>query len=143
MKYLTALLSIMAVCCGIAGGSAVGAEKHGTEKVVYRAVMDKDGVQRVSILGGGYYFTPNDIIIKVNVPVEFKVRKESGIIPHNIVVKAPEAGINFDVTLSDGPKTIRFTPTKTGVYPFYCSKKFLFFPSHRQKGMEGTLEVVE
>jgi hypothetical protein len=30
-----------------------------------------------------------------------------------------------------------------GEYPFYCSKKLLFFKSHREKGMEGMLEVVQ
>ncbi len=40
-------------------------------------------------------------------------------------------------------KVIRFTPTRVGSYPFYCNKKLLFFESHREKGMEGILEVVE
>jgi plastocyanin len=38
---------------------------------------------------------------------------------------------------------IKFTPKKAGSYPFYCSKKLLFFESHKDKGMKGTLEVVE
>ena len=75
--------------------------------------------------------------------VELKVKKESGFVPHNIAMKAPEAGIEFEESLSSDPKTIRFTPTKTGSYPMYCSKKLLFFESHREKGMEGVLEVVE
>jgi hypothetical protein len=41
------------------------------------------------------------------------------------------------------PKVIKFAPTKTGIYPFFCDKKFLMFKSHRERGMEGTLEVVE
>ena len=112
-------------------------------KRVVRATVGEDGVQRVELVGGGYYFDPDHIIVRVNVPVELKVRKESGMVPHNIVMKAPEAGIQFDESLSSDPKTIRFTPTKTGSYPLYCSKKLLFFESHREKGMEGVLEVVE
>jgi plastocyanin domain-containing protein len=81
--------------------------------------------------------------VKVNVPVELKARKESGFVPHDLLLKAPEAGINIDVSLSSEPKTISFTPTKPGKYPFYCGKKLLFLPSHREKGMEGVLEVVE
>jgi hypothetical protein len=27
-----------------------------------------------------------------------------------------------------------------GIYLFYCDKKLLFLPSHREKGMEGRLE---
>ena len=117
---------------------------HAAEpKKTYRAIPDKDGVQRVSIIGGGYYFDPAHIIVKVNTPVEFIVRKESGMVPHNIVIKAVEAGIDFDEDMGKDPKKILFTPRKTGKYPIYCSKKLLFFESHRDKGMEGLLEVVE
>jgi plastocyanin domain-containing protein len=98
-------------------------------------------VQRVEVRGGSYFFSPRHIIVKVNTPVELKVRKEPGIVPHNMVLKAPEAGIDFNVSLDDTPKVIRFTPTKPGSYPFYCDKKLLFFESHREKGMKGVLEV--
>ena len=112
-------------------------------KRTVQAALGADGVQRVELVGGGYYFDPDHIIVKVNVPVELTVRKESGFVPHNIVVKAPEAGIDFEESLSSDPKVIKFTPTKPGSYPIYCSKKLLFFESHREKGMEGVLEVVE
>lgn len=135
-----ALVVMMAVACALWAVTALGEEKKGEEKL-YKATIDNDGVQRVEILGGGYFFNPNHIIVKVNVPVELKVRKESGIVPHNIVMKAPEAGIDFDESMGSEPKVIKFTPTKTGKYKFYCSKRFLFFESHREKGMEGVLEV--
>jgi len=112
-------------------------------KEVFKATIDSDGVQRVDVLGGSYFFKPDYIIVKVNVPVELKVRKESGITPHDIMIKAPEAGIDFKESLGSEPKVIRFVPTKTGKYPMTCSKKLLFFASHREKGMEGTLEVIE
>ncbi|RQW82970.1 MAG: quinol oxidase [Geobacter sp.] len=109
----------------------------------YHADIDKDGVQRVEIVGGGYFYKPDHITVKVDVPVELKVRKEGGIIPHDFVIDAPDAGITVKESLSSEPKVVRFTPTKTGKYPFYCSKKPPFFKSHRDKGMEGVLEVVE
>ncbi len=102
-----------------------------------------DGVQRVEMVGGSYFFDPNYVIVKVNVPVEITIRKESGIIPHDFVLKAPEAGMDIKVELRNEPQTIRFTPTKVGKYPFYCDKKFLFFENHREKGMKGILEVRE
>ena len=114
-----------------------------TPKKMYTATVDADGIQRVKMLGGGYYYDPNYIIVKVNVPVELTVSKEGGFTPHNIIVKAPEAGINFNEDLSKGPKTIKFTPTKTGKYPFYCDKKAPFSKSHKDKGMEGVIEVKE
>ncbi len=123
---------------------AVAVEKsEKAEKIVYSATTDIDGVQRVEITGGGYFFRPNYLIVRVNVSVELKVKKESGFVPHNIVMKDPAAGMAFDQSLSSDPTVIKFTPTKVGKYPFYCSKRFLFFESHREKGMEGTIEVVE
>jgi plastocyanin domain-containing protein len=105
------------------------------------AKIDPDGVERVEIVGGGYYFDPNRVVVKVNVPVELKVRKEPGMTPHNIVLKAPEAGIDISEELGGDVTTITFTPTKVGEYPFYCDKKLPFVKSHRERGMEGMLIV--
>jgi plastocyanin domain-containing protein len=111
------------------------------EKKEFTAKTDSDGIQRVEILAGSYFFDPNVIVVKVNVPVELKIRKEPGMIPHDIVLAAPEAGIDFRQELKETPGVIKFTPTKTGTYPFTCDKKILFFESHAEKGMTGTLEV--
>lgn len=113
------------------------------QKKVYRASTDSDGVQRVEIVGGEYYFDPEHIIVRVNVPVEITFTKTPGFTPHNILIKAPEAGIDVNVDMSTKPATVRFTPSKTGLYPIYCDKRFLFFKTHRERGMEGVLEVVE
>ena len=113
------------------------------ENEPFTATIGEDGVQRVEMVGGGYFYKPNHIIVKINVPVELKVKKEGGIVPHDLVIDAPDAGIMVRESLSGEPKVIRFTPTKVGKYPFYCSKKPPFFKSHREKGMEGVLEVVE
>lgn len=120
----------------------VWSDEKPKEESVFRATIDKDGVQRVEIVGGSYFFRPDHVFVKVNTPVELTLRKESGIVPHNIILKSPEAGIDFTLSLSEEPQTVRFTPTKTGSYPFYCDKKLIFFPSHRKEGMEGVLEVV-
>lgn len=109
----------------------------------FRATVDPDGVQRVEVTGGSYYFKPSHIMLKVNVPVELKVRKEPGVVPHDIVMKEAEAGMEFSESLGTEPKVIRFTPKKTGVYPFFCSKNPPFMKSHRSKGMEGKMEIVE
>ncbi len=113
------------------------------EQTTFSATTDKDGVQRVEVLGGDYFFKPNHIIVKVNVPVEMMVSKEGGFIPHNIVINAPDAGIELNESLGKEPKVIKFTPTKVGIYPFSCDKKLLFFASHKEKGMEGVIKVVE
>jgi hypothetical protein len=41
------------------------------------------------------------------------------------------------------PQTIHATPTRTGTYPYYCYNKLLWLASLREKGMEGTLEVIK
>lgn len=107
------------------------------------AVTDKDGVQRVEITGGGYYFDPNVIVVKVNVPVELVVKRTPGGFGHNIVLHEPEAGIDFQEALATDPKSITFTPTKAGRYKFICSHKVPFSKSHQERGMYGFLEVVE
>ena len=129
---------VLIVTAAFIAAAAYGAET----KEVYKATIDSSGVQKIEVLSGSYFFKPNDIIVKVNVPVEISIKKEPGYVPHNIVLHAPEAGIDFDVDLGKEPKLIKFTPTKIGSYPFYCSKRFLFW-THREKGMEGVLEVKE
>jgi plastocyanin len=121
--------------------SLFGTSATAAEKKEFTAKTDPDGVQRVEILAGSYFFDPNTIIVKVNVPVELKIRKEPGLIPHNIVMKALGAGIGFRQELKETPEIIKFTPTKTGTYPIDCDKKVLFFESHKDKGMTGTLVV--
>lgn len=141
MRYWLIVMLVTAGMAGIFVTLAFGEEPSRQREKAFRAVIGADGVQRVDILAGSYFFRPNHIVVTVNRPAELKVRKEPGIVPHNIVAKSPEAGFDFDVSLESDPQVIRFTPTKTGSYPFYCDKKLLFFESHREKGMEGILEV--
>jgi plastocyanin len=103
---------------------------------------DADGVQRAQLVAGSYFFKPNHIVVKVNVPVELTASRESGITPHDLVIKAEEAGLNVKEDLGTDPKKITFTATKPGKYAIYCSKKLPFMAGHREKGMEGILEVV-
>lgn len=127
----------------LAGYSTCRADTAAPEETVYRATTAADGVQHVRIEGGSYFFKPNRVIVKMNVPVELTLSVEKGLVPHTFVIKAPEAGIAVDEELSSTAKQVRFTPSATGKFPFYCKNKLLFFESHREKGMEGVLEVVE
>ena len=76
------------------------------EKKEFTAKTDADGVQRVGMLAGSYFFDPNYVIVKVNVPVEIKIKKEPGMVPHDIVMNVPEAGIDFRQELTDTPQII-------------------------------------
>lgn len=128
------------------GDKAAGGQTHdhGTWKEKrFVATIGADGVQRAEMVGGDYFYDPNYIIVKVNKPVELKVKKAAGYVPHNLIAKAPEAGIDFNIDLKGDPQAVRFTPTKTGKYPIYCDKSILWFKTHRERGMEGMIEVVE
>ncbi len=137
MRILTASAAAFFLLFGSAGLAQDAKEQP------FVAVIGADGIQRAEITGGSYYFDPDFIVVKVNVPVELKVKKAGGSTPHSIALKAPEAGIVFSVSLSKEPKSITFTPTKVGKYPFWCTKRFLFLKSHKDQGMTGVLEVVE
>ena len=106
-------------------------------------LVASDGVQRVEMVGGDYFYEPNYIVVKMNKPVELKVRKKAGYIPHNLIARAPEAGIDFTIELKNDLQTVNFIPTKIGKYPIYCDKRLLWFKTHRERGMEGLIEVVE
>ena len=134
-KTINSAISLLMAACLVSAAWAAGS------KDVFKATIDSSGIQKVEMIGGSYFFKPNDVIVKVNVPVEITIKKESGFVPHNIVLHAPEAGIDFKVELTTAPNVIRFTPTKIGTYQFYCDHRFLFW-SHRKKGMEGMLEVI-
>ena len=138
---MKACVTCLVFCLGLAG--ACRADAASPDETVYRASPAADGVQHVRIEGGAYFFKPRRVIVKSNVPVELTVSVGRSVIPHSLVIQAPEAGIVVDEDLSSEPKKIRFMPTAVGSYPFYCRNRLLFFESHREKGMEGVLDVVE
>lgn len=137
MKYLLNIFPIVLFVVG----AALAADKPAEKRFV--ATIDKDGYQRVEMTAGEYYFDPAVVVVKVNVPVELIIKKVGGITPHNVVMKAPEADLDFTIDISSEPKKVSFMATRTGSYPFECSKKLLFFKSHKERGMHGMLEVVE
>jgi plastocyanin len=132
--YMVAVLAVVQIM-------PVFAEDTSPAETV-QAVVGADGKQRVEVLGGSYFFKPDHIIVKVNVPVVLSIRREWGIVPHTFVLKMPDSGVMIDESLSTDPKTVEFTPKVTGKYTFYCRNKFLFFKSHEEKGMKGILEVI-
>lgn len=134
------MLRACAVCLPLLAAAAYAEDNAKQDTVVVHP--DTDGVQRVHIVGGDYFFKPSHIVVRANKPVELLVSKEAGIVPHNFVIDAPQAGIAVDEKLSDEPKRVRFMPTAAGSYPMYCASRLMFFKSHQERGMEGVLEVV-
>jgi heme/copper-type cytochrome/quinol oxidase subunit 2 len=101
-----------------------------------------DGVQRATITLDSYSYSPNHLIVEAGKPVELTLTSVTTIIPHNFIIKDPAGSLSVEQDVSAGKTvTITFTPTQPGTFPIYCDKRLWPLPSHRDKGMEGKLEV--
>lgn len=100
--------------------------------------MGVDGVQRATITLDSYSYTPNHVIVEAGKPVELTVTSVTTITPHNFIIK--ELSVEQDVSAGK-TVVVKFTPAQAGTFPIYCDKRLWPMPSHRDKGMEGTLEV--
>ena len=101
-----------------------------------------DGVQRATVTLDSYSYSPNHLIVEAGKPVELTLTSVTTIIPHNFIIKEPAGNLSVEQDVSAGKTvTITFTPTQPGTFPIYCDKRLWPLPSHRDKGMEGKLEV--
>ncbi|CAI4031157.1 exported protein of unknown function [Nitrospira tepida] len=104
------------------------------------AELGPDGIQRLTVTLDSYSYAPNRIAVRAGKPVELLLKSVTVLTPHNFVLK--EGGVSIEQDVSAGEtKTVRFVPVKEGQFTFYCDKQLLFFKSHREKGMEGRLDV--
>ena len=98
--------------------------------------------QQVLIRMESYSFTPSEVLVEAGTPVTLTLINESFLVPHNFLLDDPGGTRLVDVNISSGDtRAVTLTLTEPGIYPFYCDKKLLFFPSHREQGMEGRLIV--
>jgi plastocyanin len=101
-----------------------------------------DSVQRATITLDSYSYIPDYLVVQVGKPVELNLTSVTTLTPHNFILNDPAAGFVVDQNVGHGKTvSVRFTPAQLGTFTFYCDKKLLFFASHREKGMEGRLEV--
>ena len=101
-----------------------------------------DGVQRATVTLDSYSYTPNHLIVEAGKPVELTLTSVTTLIPHNLIIKDPAGSVSVEQDVNAGKTvTITFTPTQPGIFSIYCDKRLWPLPSHRDKGMEGTLEV--
>ncbi len=137
----TLLTVVLIVAVGLACGvDALADQEKPAEPVI--AALGSDGIQRASLTLDSYSYTPSHLIVEAGKPVELTLTSVTLLTPHNFVLKEAAAGLMVDQDVSAGKTvTVRFTPLQPGTYTFYCDKKLLFFASHREKGMEGKLEV--
>ncbi len=112
--------------------------------VVEIASIGTDGVQRATVVLDSYSYNPNHLIVHAGKPVELTLASVTTIIPHNFIVKDPQSQLSIEEDVEAGKSVkITFTPMTPGRFPIYCDKRLWPLPSHREKGMEGILEVKE
>lgn len=98
--------------------------------------------QQVMISMESYTFTPSEVVVKAGKPLTLTLSNQSFLVPHNFLLDDPGGIRLVDVDISSGDtKAVTLTLTEPGIYPFYCDKQLLFFPTHREQGMEGRLIV--
>jgi plastocyanin len=141
MRRIPSLLALF-----LAAGFFIPAVSPSTEKPAPESGTivspDTDGVQRVTMVLDSYSYSPDHIIVQAGRPVELLLTSVTTITPHNFILKDEAAGLSLDRDVGAGKNSVlRFTPLQKGTFAFYCDKKLLFFASHREKGMEGKLEV--
>ena len=103
---------------------------------------DARGVQSVEVILDSYSYTPDHLVVEAGRPVVLILRNSSFLVPHNLVLADPQAGFRLRQEVAAGESArVVFTPRKPGNFTFFCDKKLLFLPSHREQGMEGRLEV--
>ena len=101
-----------------------------------------DGAQRATVTLDSYSYSPNHLIVEAGKPVELTLTSVTTFIPHNFIIKDPAGSLSVEQDVSAGKTvTITFTPAQPGTFPIYCDKRLWPLPSHRDKGMEGKLEV--
>ena len=133
--------AVVLFCCVVLGFSSGGALGDDDEAVLVLE-PDAEGIQRASIVLDSYAYAPAHISVQAGVPLEFQLENQSFLTPHNFIIDYPEVDLQQNVSVDAGDSvTIRFLAQTPGTYTFYCDKQLLFFPSHREEGMEGLLEV--
>ncbi len=123
----------------VAVGQATDGSEPGPPTVV---PISPDGVQRTTVILDSYSYSPNHLVVEKAKPVELNLTSITMITPHNFILKDSDGSLLVEQDVGAGKTVVaRFVPTQPGLFPFFCDKRLWPMPSHRDKGMEGILEV--
>lgn len=133
---LTSALLAMALSAGAAASDST------QPPAPFVVPIGPDGVQRATVVLDSYSYQPSHLVVEAGKPVELTLTSVTTITPHNFIIKdlTPRGSIEQDVGAGKTAK-VTFTPPQPGIYMIYCDKRLWPMPSHRDKGMEGKLEV--
>lgn len=99
-------------------------------------------VQNFVITMESYVFTPSELVLDKGKPFTLTLTNQSFLVPHNFLLDDPNGTRLVDTEISSGDtEVVSLTLTQPGIYPYYCDKQFLFFPNHREEGMEGRIII--
>lgn len=142
MKYIR-MIMMMALCIALAAPVLLLADEPSpAPDAPGTAEVGADGVQRATITMDSYSYAPNHLIVQAGKPLELTLTSVTTIVPHNFILKDPAVGLVIEKDVSAGKTDkVTFTPTQAGTVTFYCDRRLWPMPSHRDKGMEGRLEV--
>lgn len=123
----------------VAAGQAADGSEPGPPIVV---PISPDGVQRAKVILDSYSYSPNHLVVESGKEVELTLISITMMTPHNFIIKDSAGSLSIEQDVGAG-KTVmaKFVPTQPGLFPFFCDKRLWPMPSHRDKGMEGLLEV--
>ena len=123
----------------VAVGQAADDSAMGTPVVV---PVSPDGVQRAAVILDSYSYTPNHLVVERGKPVELTLSSVTTITPHNFVIREPSIDLVVEQDVGAGKTVVvQFVPLQPGRVVFFCDKRLWPMPSHRDKGMEGILEI--
>ena len=141
VKKQSVLWLPLLICWGVMVVSAAVSHGDANEEVLVLH-PDAEGIQQATIVLDSYSFAPSHISVQAGAPIRLRLENQSFLTPHNFVIEHPTVELPDEVNVSAGESlTIQFLVDEPGTYAFYCDKQLLFFPSHREEGMEGRLDV--
>ncbi len=126
--YLLRIAGIVAVLFGVitvqSGLTLTGLSAALTSSVTSPAAQQgvlapvEDGVQVLRMAIDGIDYVPHQFTVQKGVPVAWEIdaTKAAG-----CMTSLLSRGLGINEYLGNGVRTIRFTPTKTGTFPFSCS----------------------
>ncbi len=135
-SYYTRFVSVLALTLIFFGQTALAL----SEELSSQREVSTSGAIVIDM--ESYMFSLSDISVAVGAPFTLILRNQSFLVPHNFLLDDHNGVRVLDVDISSGEnQSHTLTLTEPGIYPFYCDKQLLFFPSHREQGMEGRLIV--
>ncbi|MGH8456129.1 MAG: cupredoxin domain-containing protein [Stenotrophobium sp.] len=98
------------------------------------AAASAEKVKVIKVVAKRFEFIPSEITLKKGVPVEFEITTQDVVMGFS----APDLKQRADV-LPQQVAWVRFTPDKTGTFPFLCD----IFCGTGHENMNGTIKVVD